>query len=51
MEKQLTIIKNSYDKRVTLMIRNLEAYGSFRHKTSFHLFFLSTYYPVNGEKG
>ena len=46
MEKRLTIPKNVRDKRVMVMNKNSEIYGAFRHKTTFHQFFLSTDYPI-----
>ena len=52
MEKCLTILKKLRDKRVTVMNNKSEIYGAFRHKTIFHLFFLSTDDTVfNGWKG
>ena len=42
MEKCLTILKKLRDKRVTVMNNKSEIYGACRHKTIFHLFFLST---------
>ena len=46
MQERLTILKMIRDKRVTVMNKNSEIYGAFRHKTCFHRFFLSTDYPV-----
>ena len=52
MEERLTIRKKLHDKPVTVRNRNLEAYGTYRHKTTFHQFFLSTDDPIfNGRKG
>ena len=36
MEELLTILKKLHDKCVTIMNRNLEIYGSCRHKTTFY---------------
>ena len=49
MEENLTIIKNPRKKCVTVMKNNLEIYGAFRHKTTFHLFSLITDDPVFNE--
>ena len=46
MQELLTILKKLHDKRVTVMNNNLEIYRSFRHKTIFHKFCLSTDDPV-----
>ena len=46
MEERLTIFKNLREKRVTVINKNLEIYGAWRHKTTFHQFFLSTDDPV-----
>ena len=46
MHKRLTILKMLRDKRVTVMNKNSEIYGSCRHKTCFHQFCLSTDDPV-----
>ena len=46
MEKSLTILKNLRNKCVTVMNKNLEIYGAFRHKTTFRRFFLSSDDPV-----
>ena len=46
MEERLTILKKICDKRVTVMNKNLDIYGAFRHKTTFHQFCLSTDAPV-----
>ena len=46
MEELLTILKKIRDKHVTIMNKNLEIYGAFRHKTTFHRFYLSTDDPV-----
>ena len=35
MEKRLNTLTNLHDKRVTIMNKNLEIYGSCRHKTTF----------------
>ena len=51
MEKLLTILKKLREKRVTVMKKNSEIYGAWRHKTTFYLFFLSNDDPVfNGWK-
>ena len=42
MEERLTIPKKIRDKNVTLMNKNVERYRDFRHKITFHKFFLST---------
>ena len=42
MEERLTILKKLLDKRVTIMNKNSEIYGSCWHKTNFNQFFLST---------
>ena len=36
MEECLTIPKKLYEKRVTVMNNNLEIYGAYWHKTTFH---------------
>ena len=46
MQERLTILKMLRDKRVTVMNKNSEIYGAFRHKTTFHQFCLSTDDPV-----
>ena len=46
MQESLTILKNLREKRVTVMNKNSEIYGSCRHKTTLHRFFLSTDDPV-----
>ena len=46
IQERLTILKNLRDKRVTVMNKNSEIYGAFRHKTTFRRFFLSTSDPV-----
>ena len=46
MQEILTILKMLRDKRVTVMNKNLEIYGAFRHKTCFHIFCLSTDDPI-----
>ena len=52
MQERLTILKNLWDKRVTVMNKNSEIYGACRHKMTFRRFFLSTDDPVfNGWKG
>ena len=52
MQERLTILKKLRDKRVTVMNKNSEIYGAFRHKTTFHRFCLSTDDPIfNGWKG
>ena len=52
MQERLTILKNLRNKRVMVMNNNSEIYGAWRHKTTFHRFFLSTDDPVfNGWKG
>ena len=52
MQERLKILKKPRQKCVTFMNKNLEIYGAFRHKTSFHQFFLSTDDPIfNSWKG
>ena len=46
MEERLTILKKLRDKCVTIMNKNSEIYGAYRHKTCFHRFCLSTDDPV-----
>ena len=46
MLERLTILKKLCDKRVTVMNKNLEIYGTWWHKTTFRLFCLSTDDPV-----
>ena len=46
MEECLTILKKLCDKRITIMNNNLERYGSFSQKTTFHIFCLSNDDPV-----
>ena len=46
IEERLTILKNICEKCVTIMNKNSEIYGAFRHKTTFYQFFLSTDDPV-----
>ena len=46
IEERLTILKKLRDKRVRIMNKNSEIYGACRHKTTFHLFCLSTDDPV-----
>ena len=41
MEEHLKILKNLRDKCVALMNNNLEIYETFRHKNTFHIFFLT----------
>ena len=48
IEERLMILKNIHDKRATIMNKNLDIYGAFRHKTTFHLFYLSNDDNVNG---
>ena len=48
MEENLTILKNLCDKHVTLIKKSSDIYGAFRHKTTFHPFFLGTDNPING---
>ena len=48
MEEILTILKNLCDKHVTLIKKSSDIYGTFRHKTTFHPFFLGTDNPING---
>ena len=38
MEERLTILKKLRDKCVTIMNKNSERYGAFRHKTCFQRF-------------
>ena len=45
-EERLTILKKLRDKCVTVMNKNLEIYGAFRHKTISYQFSLSTDDPV-----
>ena len=42
MEERLTILKNLRDKRVTVMNKNSDIYGAYRHKTTFRQIWLST---------
>ena len=52
MEEHLTILKKLCGKHITIMNKNLEIYGSCRHKITFHRFCLSTEYTVfKGWKG
>ena len=51
VEEHLTILNKLRDKRITLMNKNLEIYGACCKKMTFHNFFLSTDYPVNGLNG
>ena len=46
MQECWTILKKLRDKRVTVINKNLEIYGAFRHKTNVHQFFLRTDDPV-----
>ena len=46
MEERLTILKKLRDKCVTIMNKNSEIYGAYRHKTTFRRFFLSTDDPI-----
>ena len=46
MQERLTILKNLREKRVTVMNKNSDIYEAFRHKMTFHRFFLSTDDPV-----
>ena len=46
MQERLTILKKIHDKCVTVMNKNLEIYGTCRHKTTFHQLCLSTDDPV-----
>ena len=46
IEERLTILKKISDKCVTVMNKNLDIYGAYRHKTTFYQFFLSTDDPV-----
>ena len=48
MKEQLTILKKLRDECVTLVNRNLEIYGAFWNKTTFHKNFPSTGDTVNG---
>ena len=50
MQKGLTIPKKLRNKRVTVMNKNLEIYGSCRLKTIFHQSCLSTYGPFLTDK-
>ena len=53
-EERLTILKKLREKCVTVMNKNSEIYGAFRHKTTSYQFFLSTDDPVfvfNGCRG
>ena len=44
--------ENLRDKCVTIMNKNTDIYGAFRHKTTFRQFWLSTDDPVfNGWEG
>ena len=47
MQEHLTILKKLCDKHVTVMKNNLEIYGAFQHKTTFHRFCLSSDDPVS----
>ena len=46
IQERLTILKNICAKRVTVMKKNLEIYGAYRHKTTFRRFCLNTDEPV-----
>ena len=46
MEERLTILKKIRGKCVTVMNKNLEIYGDCWHKTTLHLYCLSTDYSV-----
>ena len=46
MQEDLTIPKKLRNKRVTVMNKNLEIYGSCWHKMTFHRSCLSTYDPI-----
>ena len=46
IEERLTTLKNLHDKCVTIMNKNSEIYGAYRHKTTFYQFFLSTDDPI-----
>ena len=46
IQERLTILKKIRDKRVTVMNKNSDIYGSCRHKTNFRLFCISTGDPV-----
>ena len=41
-EERLTALKEPRDKHVMFMNKNLEMYGAFWQKTTFHIFLLST---------
>ena len=42
MEELLKTLKNICNKHVTVVNKNWETYGAFRHKTTFRCFFTST---------
>ena len=51
IQERLTILKKLRDNPITVMNKNSEIYCAFRHKTTFHKFFLSTDGLVlNGER-
>ena len=49
VQERLKILKKLREKRVTVMNKNSEIYGTCRHKTTFHRFCLSTDDPVFNE--
>ena len=49
MQELLTILKKLRDKRVTIINKNSDIYGAFRHKRTFCRFCLSTDYPIFNE--
>ena len=52
MQERLKILNKLRDKRVMVMDNNLDIYGAYQHKTTFHRFFLSTDDPdFNRGKG
>ena len=52
IEERLKILEKISDKCVTIMNKNLEIYGAFRHKIIYYRFCLNTDDPVfNGLKG
>ena len=46
IEESLTILKKISDKCVTIVNKNSEVYGDYRHKTAFYHFLLSTDDPM-----
>ena len=46
LEERLIILKKMCEKRVTAMNNNLYMYGALWNKTTFHILFLSTGYPI-----